>query len=284
MRKFWILDVFAESPYAGNQLAVVQLDAPLATDQMLALTREFGFSETTFVSPRADADGSWPTRIFTPDHEMPFAGHPSLGTASVIRECLGGTGPSVVLALKAGKVPVRFDESGVAWLKPPQPTFGKRWSAAALARLLDISESDIDTEFPIEDVSTGMPFTFVPLRTADAVARARFRDDQRRDGEPDAVFLFCRETVSRDNHLHARMFAPGHGVAEDAATGSANACLACYLLRHPLLGPAPLDARVEQGYEMKRPSLIRLRARGTAESPEIEVGGRVRSVAEGSLV
>ncbi len=285
MSRFWLLDVFAERPLEGNQLGVVLNDADIPTADMQRIARELNFSETTFVEPRARPDGSWPVRIFTPRHEMPFAGHPSLGTATVIRAHLTPSSPSeVALQLEAGRVPVRFDLEGRAFLTPPRPRVAQQHDAGLLARLLDLGLEDLDSRFPIEDISTGMPFTFVPLRSLEAAQRARFREDRFRDGQPDAIFLFTSETVDADNHVHARMFAPGHGVPEDPATGSANACFALYLLRHRYLGEGPLSVRVEQGVEMGRPSRLYLEIQGKADAPEIEVGGRVFEIASGELL
>jgi trans-2,3-dihydro-3-hydroxyanthranilate isomerase len=279
------LDVFAERPLEGNQLGVVLNDSEISSTEMQRIARELNFSETTFVEPRPRADGSWPVRIFTPLHEMPFAGHPSLGTAMVIRAHLQKNLPSeVALQLEAGRVPVRFDAEGKAFLTPPKPRTGEQHDAGLLARLLDLGIEDLDSRFPIEDISTGMPFTFVPIRHLEAVQRARFREDRFRPGQPDAIFLFTSETSQPDNHVHARMFAPGHGVPEDPATGSANACFALYLLRHRYLGEAPLSVRVEQGVEMGRPSRLYLEISGTAETPVIEVGGRVFEIASGELL
>lgn len=283
MPRYWTVDVFAERPYAGNQLAVVLDDASLSTEAMQAIALEFGYSETTFVAPAPGADGSWPTRIFTPVTELPFAGHPTLGTAWIVREQLGAEESPITLELGAGKVPVTFDASGDVWLTSPRPTVGEQYEHPALARLLGLDAADLDETFPIEDISTGLPFTFVPVRDREALDRAVFQPQHAGHTAADAPFVFCRDTVAPTAHIHARLFAPTQGVAEDPATGSANACFALYLLRHGYLDPLPSTVVVEQGFKMGRRSKLQLRASGSADAPHIEVGGGVFPICEGRL-
>jgi trans-2,3-dihydro-3-hydroxyanthranilate isomerase len=231
-------------------------------------------------------------RIFTPAAEIPFAGHPTIGTASVLRrEILRTTDERVVLNLKIGQVPVAFEREADGrdrvWMTTPYPTFGQCFDAEALAPLLGLDAADVDDRSPIEEVSLGVPFTFVPLRNLDAVRRARFRMDEyerlRHLGFNPCIFLFCRETYGADNDLNARMFAETFGVAEDPATGSANACLAAYVLRHACYPGDRIDLRVEQGYEIGRPSLLFLRAQRRAAEADIHVGGHVVATARGTL-
>ncbi|TFG98606.1 MAG: PhzF family phenazine biosynthesis protein [Myxococcales bacterium] len=293
-RRFHIVDVFAEAPLEGNQLAVVRDAGDLGTAAMQGLAREFGFSETTFVvsDPRAFEAGVR-VRIFTPAEELPFAGHPTLGSAWVIREHLAGQRvDAVALELGVGRVPVRFEaEAGgpeVAWLAAPPIELGARVPAARIAPVLGLGPEDLDPALPVQHVLAGIGFLFVPLRSLDAVRRGRLDlhafEPLAREGLPAQIYLFCREALEETNDLHARMLFAAPDVREDPATGSATACLGAYLLAHRAFGTGPLSLRIEQGIEMKRPSLLRLRASDAAGEPQIEVGGRVIETARGELL
>lgn len=284
------LDVFARQRYAGNQLAVVE-DAETLTDaEMQALAAEIGFSETTFVGGRS-ADG-WAVRIFTPETELPFAGHPTLGTAHVIREQIAEGNPDTVqLDLAVGTVPVdvrRRDGRDTLWMTQQTPTFGATRSHAEVADALSLTRDTLHTEWPVQVVSTGLPALIVPLRSRAALSDIEL-DHQRaqtitNDVEARTVLAVCQEPRGADNDLAVRVFAPSVGVSEDPATGSANGCLAAYLAYHEVLGTDTVDVRVEQGYEMGRPSRLYLQAWGADEGITVEVGGSVVPVARGNLV
>lgn len=289
---FYIVDVFAEQKYAGNQLAVFRDASHLSTEAMQTLAREMHFSETTFLLSDTPREGGYDVRIFTVDTELPFAGHPTLGTAFVIRnELRGGRADRVVLNLGVGQIPVTFADDGVIWMEPKPPVFGETADAAFAAALLNLNPDDVDTRFPVQKVSTGVKFLFVPLKTRDAVRRATPNVEQFRKlaelYDLWEVFLFCPEPYDSSNHVNARMFFGKTVIAEDPATGSANACLAGYLAHHRYFGSSTVDVRVEQGYEIHRPSLLYLRAEAPAEASgggvSVRVGGRVFKVAEGSL-
>jgi trans-2,3-dihydro-3-hydroxyanthranilate isomerase len=296
-----IVDVFAQEKYAGNQLAVFHDAGNLSTEEMQRITRETNFSEATFVvSSDPSADGT-DVRIFDPAEELPFAGHPTLGTAFVLRErVLDGRPDELVLNLGVGPIPVwvERDEDGdeLYWMRQIPPTFGETVSADLAARVLNLDPGDIDDGFPVRIVSTGLPTLVVPLQTLDAVRRAETNREPYYEEliEPLGnlnVLLFAPETEAEENDLHARVFADCAGVPEDPATGSSNGCLAAYLVEHEYFGEPEIDVRVEQGYEMGRPSLLHLRAErtdgGEGEEDagiEVRVGGRVVAVAEGHLV
>jgi trans-2,3-dihydro-3-hydroxyanthranilate isomerase len=282
LSRFFIVDVFAEERYAGNPLAVVVDAGGIAGRDRQRIARETNFSETTFL--RAEA-GRFEVRIFTPQVEIPFAGHPTLGTAWVIRNEWPGTGADEVeLQLGVGPIRVRFEPDGVGWLRPNPPELGELYSAQEVAPVLSLDPAEIDPSSPIQRVSVGVTQTFVPLRTLEALRRARFdlpRYRAQKPRFPGAVFLFTRETYDEANDFCARMFAPEFGVPEDPATGSANASLAAYLSHHRCLGGEQVEARVEQGMEIGRPSLLRLRATSPAR---VEVGGRFQLAARGELV
>lgn len=287
-RPFTIVDVFAENKYAGNQLAVVRNAAGLETPEMQAIAREWNFAETTLLTSDEPREGGYDVRIFTPAAEVPFAGHPTLGTAWVIRDqVIGKPVDRVVLNLQVGQIPVTFDDD-VLWMKQIQPRFGQTRTPAQVAPLLGLAESDFDTRFPIQDVSTGLPFLLIPLRGMDAVRRARVNLSLLKEfiASLDAkmLFIFSPETYSADHQINARMFGDEFGVVEDPATGSANGCLAAYLVKYRYLGSNEINVQVEQGYEIKRPSILRLRASERDSVYDINVGGKVFMVAKGELV
>ncbi|HNS22819.1 MAG TPA: PhzF family phenazine biosynthesis protein [Sedimentisphaerales bacterium] len=290
---FHIVDVFAEQKYAGNQLAVIRNAQGLASGQMQKIAKEMGFSETTFILSETPRDGGYDVRIFTPGAEVPFAGHPTLGTAYIIRhEILGKPADRVNLNLRVGQIPVEFepqsDGKDILWMTPKEATFHEVFQAKEVAPLLGIKTEDIDTDCPIEVVTTGLPFVFVPLRSLEAVRRAAVVKDRWldwvKDRQAKMVFLFCRQTVESGNHIHARMFGDYYGVPEDPATGSANSCFAAYLVKHHYFGSDRIDICVEQGYEMGRPSRVYLRAQESGRKTAVKVGGRVFAVAKGSLL
>lgn len=283
---FTIVDVFAEQPYAGNQLAVFRGAAGLSDEQMQTLAREMNFSETTFILSDTPRDGGYDVRIFTVEEELPFAGHPTLGTAYVIRRDIAAA-DQIVLNLKVGQIPVDFMPDGLVWMQQKPPTFGEIYDPEQVAPLIGVNVDDIDTRFPVQIVSTGVPFPIIPLKTREAVVRARLNNGMYHEWRTatgrDKVFLFCAEPYDADNHLNARMF---WGSGEDPATGSANGCLAGYLVKHRYFGTDSINVRVEQGYEIKRKSVLYLRAAPNTDDPnviDVRVGGRVQNMASGRL-
>jgi trans-2,3-dihydro-3-hydroxyanthranilate isomerase len=289
---FYLVDVFAEKKYAGNQLAVVNGGAALSTEEMQDIANEMHFSETTFILSRRQRKGGFDVRIFTPAEEVPFAGHPTLGTAYVIRRFLTKKPlDCVLLNLKAGQVPVCFEASGrrqeTVWMEQAAPVFGETFSAPRLAELLRLGVDDFDRRFPVQEVSTGLPFIIVPLRTLSAVKRARVNMDCLRELAKEAkagILVFSPETYEKGNDLNVRVFVDLFGISEDPATGSGNGCLAGYLSRYRYFGSDEVNARVEQGYEINRRSLLLLKAEDHAGTIRVHVGGRVALVAEGKLL
>jgi trans-2,3-dihydro-3-hydroxyanthranilate isomerase len=290
---FYIVDVFAEEKYAGNQLAVVRDAAALSDSQMQKITKEMNYSETTFILSEKPRDGGYDVRIFTPGAEVPFAGHPTLGTAFVIRqEIIKKSIETVNLNLKVGQIPVTFQNTGeggnILWMKQIEPTFGEVLDAGNIAQALTVNKDDIDDRFPIQEVSTGLPFIIVPLKTLDATKRSKINKDVFfkliENIQAKMVLLFCPETYNRDNNLNVRVFCDYYGISEDPATGSGNGCLAGYLVKNQYFGTSKIDVRVEQGYEIGRPSLLYLRAKEVSGKIEVSVGGKVVMVAKGELV
>ena len=284
--RFFITDVFTTQRYGGNQLATF-IDCESLSDQdMQRIAREINFSETTFITSRQPRDGGFEVRIFTPKAEIDFAGHPTLGTAHIIRNKLRlTTANEITLNLRVGKILVTFSEDTVVWMKQMPPTFGLQFNANTMAKVLGIETSDIDQHFPIEEVSTGFPHLIVPLKSLDALKRTKVNKDEYFSLVTDAwaknILVFCREGYELGQRLSVRVFADFYGVPEDAATGSGNGCLAAYLVRHKLFGSPNLDVLAGQGYEMGRPSTLALRANETDNGIEVFVGGNVVDVAEG---
>ncbi|MBT9154284.1 MAG: Trans-2,3-dihydro-3-hydroxyanthranilate isomerase [Firmicutes bacterium] len=292
-RRFYTVDVFAQKKYAGNQLAVVRDCVGLTDAEMQLIAKEMNYNETTFIIREEPESGGFNVRIFTPAEEVPFAGHPTLGTAYVIQqEILRLAVDAVTLNLKVGPITVTFTyrdgKPDVLWMRQIEPEFGETVSHAAMAALLQLSPADLDTRFAPQEVSTGLPFFIVPLRTLDAVRRAAPETKQLlRFVAPYTaknILVFAPETYEAGNDFNARVFTDYLGIPEDPATGSANGCLAAYLVKHRYLGEPRIRANVEQGYEIKRPSQLRIHAEAQGKSIAIHVGGRVIPVARGELV
>jgi trans-2,3-dihydro-3-hydroxyanthranilate isomerase len=269
-RRFLTLDVFTDRPFAGNPLAVVLDSNGLETTAMQAIAREFNLSETVFVSPPGQPSARARLRIFTPARELPFAGHPTVGTAVALGRIDGSGERDFVLEETIGPIACRVRSTGPdsGWASfdilrlPEKEADGP--ALAAMAESLGLSPADIGLE-RTERWTAGNPFTFVPLRGIDAMRRCTVdlsRFDRVFDGGGGAAaFLFCQETSDAGNAFHARMFAPGFGVLEDPATGSAVAAFAGYLAAHGGYPDGEHVVRIEQGYEMGRPSLIELTIR-----------------------
>ncbi len=289
---FYIVDVFAVEKYTGNQLAVVLNAGDFSSEQMLKIACEMNYSETTFVLSDKEKNGGYDVRIFTPNEELPFAGHPTLGTAFIIgREIIKKPLEQIKLNLKVGQIPVTFEDDDVLRMKQKPPVFGSILDASMLADVLNVAIDDIDTRFPIQEVSTGIPCVIVSLKSLQALQNARVNQEKYfkliEKLEAKAILIFCPETINKQNHLQVRLFADYYGVPEDPATGSANGCLAGYLAKYNYFNGNLLseeDLRVEQGYQINRPSLLRLRAKEITGEIEINVGGKVIMVAEGKLV
>jgi trans-2,3-dihydro-3-hydroxyanthranilate isomerase len=289
---FYLVDVFAEEKYVGNQLSVVRNAGALSSDQMQRIANEMHFSETTFIFSDKEQNGGYDVRIFTPAREMPFAGHPTLGTAYVIRQNITKkTVDKVVLNLKVGQIPVTFekdrDGQEILWMKQIPPIFGKIFDAGQVSKVLGLDVNEIDSKFPIQEVSTGVPFVIVPLKTLDAVKLVRIDKDKHSQLTKDTqaeILVFCPETYNKENNLNVRVFVDLFGIPEDPATGSANGCLAGYLSRYHYFGDHVVNARVEQGYEIGRPSLLHLKAENREGVIHVFVGGKVIMVARGELV
>ncbi len=290
---FYIVDVFAEEKFTGNQLAVFRFVKTLSTTKMQRMAKEMNYSETTFILSDEKQSGGYNVRIFTPDTELPFAGHPTLGTAFVIQhEIIKKPVSEIVLNLKAGRIPVSFsyigDHLDVLWMKQLPPIFGEIFDIELISEVLCLDMRDIDDNFPIQDVSTGLPVVIVPLKTLDAVKRARIVRSKyfefTKNIQAKAILIFCPEPYKSENDLNVRFFAEYYGIPEDPATGSANGCLAGYLVKHRYFGRDQINIRVEQGYEIGRPSLLLLKAEEKKQEIAVYVGGKVEMIAKGEFI
>ena len=288
----YIVDVFAEQPYTGNQLAVI-LDADdLSVDTMQKLAAEMNYSETTFVTFAPEPDQGYRVRIFTPAREIAFAGHPILGTAWVLRHQLAPKiAGSLRLNLSVGQVPVTFEPTTmgreVAWFQAPPVSLGSICPPERIAAALGVALEDIETQTPVQQLSASTSALIVPLRSLEALRRSRLDLEMFAplvsEGFAPLVYLFCRETHDPANDVCARFFFEAHGVREDPATGNGAAFLGRYLLAHHVYGSSDLTLRIEQGHEVRRPSLVRLHARMVDSSYEVRVGGTVIPILKGEL-
>ncbi len=284
------VDVFTDRALAGNALAVCLDGRGLTTDEMLAIARETNLSETTFILP-LDA-GSEPgrgnrVRIFTVAEELPFAGHPTLGTAFVLRGSSGA--PEVKLELNVGLVPVRFEDAvggkpAFGEMTQVEPEFGMQHEREAVARAIGIPVDDLDPDLPVETVSTGLPYTITPVRRLEVLRKLRV-DGARvekylADSGGKFFYFVCRETVDPKARLHARMLFYG---GEDPATGSAAGCAASWMVAHGVAQPEE-RVLIEQGIEMKRPSRIFVRASKNGNRVvNVRVGGNAVELMRGEF-
>jgi trans-2,3-dihydro-3-hydroxyanthranilate isomerase len=286
-------DVFSSKPLEGNSLAVFFDARDLSDAEMQSVAREMNLSETTFILPRdpvTERERGVRVRIFTVQEELPFAGHPTLGTAFALRGSSGAN--EVVLDLNVGKVPVLFEERSsdptFAEMTQVDPVFGMQHDREAVARATGLRLEDFDSSLPIETVSTGLPYTVTPLKSLATIQKLSLdlsRADEYLKKTGGKFFYFvARETVDAAARLHARMlFYNG----EDPATGSAAGCAAAWMAAH---GVAQSDERVliEQGIEMQRPSRIFVRASRVNESDDnrivnVRVGGNAVEVMRGEV-
>jgi trans-2,3-dihydro-3-hydroxyanthranilate isomerase len=290
------IDVFTSHRLQGNPLAVFPDARGLSDAEMQDLARETNLQETTFVFPRDPAieqQHGIAVRIFVPNDEIPFGGHPTLGTAMVLRDravASHGTSPSeMALDLKVGKIPVTFrtDDAGNAFGEMHQvdPVFGAVHDPATIAALLDLKPSDLVADWPIQAISTGLRFIIVPikeLRTLEALSPdpRKLREYLARHDPPCDCYFVTRDTHDADVGLRARAIAPD---GEDPATGSAAGCTAAWLVRNAIVKPGQ-TVHILQGAEIHRPSHLHVRADKDRDAVvNVRVGGNAVAVAEGEF-
>jgi len=290
--RFYILDVFAESKLSGNQLAVFRDCGGLSSDQMQKIAQEMHFSETTFVTSENQKNGGYDVRIFTPSSELPFAGHPTLGTAYILQSVIIRKQlETVTLNLKVGQIQVSFSYSGglpgLLWMRQKPPLFGDTFDRKGFAQILGLDSDDFDQDYPIMKVSTGIPFAIVPLKGLKAVRGVHVNNSSLREFLKKkgcvGLLIFSRQTYNKENQLNVRVLGPADEIPEDPATGSGNGCLAGYLIKTGYFSGDSINLRVEQGYEIGRKSLILLRANRSGGKLEVNVGGRVQLIASGEF-
>lgn len=276
---FKLVDVFGERPYTGNQLCVVTDPGDISGEQMQMLAREIGFSETTFVT--AARGDRYSMRVFTPGGELPFAGHPTLGTAFVLAAEGRITSPAIQ-TVAAGEFEVRADPSaGTAQVLQHPPVFGEElMDRATVAEAAGLTAADLHTGLAPRVVSTGLPHLMVPAASVSAVQHANpdmaALKRLTQHLECDGYYLFALT----DEGAKARLFAPDLGVMEDPGTGSAAGPLAAFLASE---GAYTDPLTIRQGEELGRPSLLLAQASPSGETWEIRVGGSVWIVGEGAF-
>ncbi len=296
-RRYVTVDVFTDRPFGGNPLAVVLDAVGLSTDQMQSIAREFNYSETTFVLPPRDAAHDAEVRIFTVNSEIPFAGHPNVGTAYVLATRAKAPPARLLFEEKAGLVPVEIVSEGgkvlSAELTAPQPL--KRlteFSAEQAAACLSLSAADVRTDRHAPHVvSVGLPFLAVELVSRDALRRARPNADAFARtfpvDESDAVYFYTRDVPDSERpcDVQARMFHPGAtGLSEDPATGSATGAAAALLAELNGARDGELKLRIGQGVDMGRPSLLLTRViKQGGEVKSVHVGGGCAPMMEGTF-
>jgi trans-2,3-dihydro-3-hydroxyanthranilate isomerase len=283
------LDVFTSRVLEGNQLAVFDDARGLSDIEMQKLARETNLSETTFILPREqeiERREGHRVRIFTVNEELPFAGHPTLGTAWYLQQKFNAD--EIVLDLNVGRVPVRFEQrDGLLFgeMRQSEPQFGGSHSHSEVAKVLGVAVAELDETLPIQTVSTGLTFTMVPFRSLATLQKLNVSWGQMAPyvasmGSSAFFYFVCRETVNPASTLHARMiFYNG----EDPATGSAAGCCAAWAVQHGVLAPER-QGLIEQGIETRRPSFIYIRAdRAQDTITNVRVGGNVVQVIDGKV-
>jgi trans-2,3-dihydro-3-hydroxyanthranilate isomerase len=295
--QFYTADIFTDRPFGGNQLAVFPHAEGLTSQQMQQIAREFNLSETVFVLPPQTSAGTRHLKIFTPTTELPFAGHPTVGTAYV----LGTIGEidlereiaQIIFEEGVGAVPVKISATDgkptyteLTAAKLPE-FYSETPSLSDLAVMLSLELEDLRKgEYAPQGVSCGMAFLFIPLTSRAALQKARLDrqlwENSLANAKANNIYIFCNEPELAGSNLRARMFAPALGIIEDPATGAAATALAGYLGARDETIEGTLTWVVEQGFEINRPSLLRVEAdKKQGKIQEIRVGGASVMMSEG---
>ena len=297
--QYYLVDVFTDTKYGGNQLAVfVDYDNKVSDTEMLAIARELNLAEITFIKSNEN-DERFSVRIFTPEYEVPFAGHPSLGTAYIISKYLmKAPKKEITLALQYADIQIQLNnldalESCQFKMKQAQPIFYKSYAHSEIAEALELDIEIFDTSKIIEEVTTGLPYIIVPIKNLEGINSIQLKVDSyeqfllknklHKNNNPSglstSLFFVTEETINTTNTYHARMLLFEQGkITEDAATGSANGCFLAYLLKHQ---STSIKATVEQGFKMARNSHIYLDGNSSEKGYNIYVSGQVVEVGFG---
>lgn len=291
------LDVFTDRPFEGNQLAVFPDPPELSTEQMQRVAKEMNFSESTFIYPAVSGGGA-KMRIFTPGEELPIAGHPTVGStfALALEGVIAPGRDRFVFELGVGPTPVTLEwtagQLAFVWMTQPNPRFGGTIDdRPALGAALGVDAADLVDGLPAQWVSCGVPYLLIPLKSREAVdavrldRRALVRCVEAADLDEAPVYVFTTENGGDGETTYSRMLAPGLGIAEDPATGSAAGPLGCYLVEHKIVSPAAAGAMVSlQGVAMGRASRIHIAIEGgPGEISRVQVGGTAVLVGRGEL-
>ena len=278
---FYQVDVFSDELFGGNPLAVFLRGEDFKEAQFQQMAREMNLSETTFVLPSSHPDADFDVRIFTPEKELPFAGHPTLGTAFVLRHAglVPSTQNHVRLNFKVGVIQVDLQEDDKIFMtQPPGKILQTFTNTEEVAQVLGLTANNID--LPVQTASTGFPALLVPINSLRAMQRIVLNLSLLKvlleETGVDMIYPFTRQTLDQKSSVHARGFAPFVGIPEDPATGSVAGALGYYLNDKD---PKEENVIIEQGYEMQRPGLIFVRMDGT----KIQVGGKTRMIFKASL-
>ncbi len=283
------IDVFTDLPYSGNQLAVFPDAAGLTAEQMQKLANEINYSETTFIFNSGEPEADFEIRIFSVKLELPFAGHPTLGTAYSIMNIFNIWPQKrgiLKLKTKVGVIPLE-KKNDVIWMTQNEPEFFAQYKdKKEIADLINLSAEDISDNLPIEEVSTGNNVLIIPIKSLSAIQRAdgNVNNLKRFFGNKSSLgpYLFTLETLKPTAKVHTRFFASHLGVIEDAATGSAAGPLTAYLLKYNIFGRS-FEIVNEQGLEMGRPSKILMKGEIKDNKHTIKIGGKCAYVGKGEF-
>lgn len=296
---YHLVDVFTKTKYGGNQLAVfLDFDDLANTDTMQSIAKELNFSEVSFIKNRL-AENTFDIRIFTPEYEVPFAGHPTLGTAFVIsKHITKQPKPKLNIQLKHATISVDIEttsliDDAILTMTQAQPKFMETFDISAVAEGLNINKNVIDASKPMVEISTGLPYIIIPVINLEAMNQLNIKDynlenflkthQKHKTNSPSklstSLFFVTDETYDMAHNFNARMFClEGGKVVEDAATGSANGCFLAFLLKYE---SPNISVIVEQGFQMNRKSLLYLNGTKSDSQYQIKVGGHVVDVDSG---
>ena len=285
---FYQVDVFSNELFGGNPLAVFLRGKDFKETQLQQVAREMNLSETTFIFPPSNPQADFDIRIFTPEKEIPFAGHPTLGTAYVLSHTglVPSTKKDLILNFKVGLIPVILEENDtISMIQSSAKILQTFPDMERVAFCLGLNVNNIKSDLPIQSVSTGFPVLIVPINSLRAIQRIILNlpllKELLEEVEVEMIYPFTRETVNPGNSVHARGFAPFIGIPEDPATGSAAGALGYYLNDKNL---EEKEFLIEQGFEIKRSGNISVKITNTEGNKNIiRVGGKIKAVFKGSL-
>jgi trans-2,3-dihydro-3-hydroxyanthranilate isomerase len=281
---FYQVDVFTDHIFGGNPLAVFTEGQKFKEEDLQKIAREMNLSETTFIYPSTKNESDFDVRIFTPSQEIPFAGHPTLGSAYVLRKYGATTKNPLRLNFKAGVISVSTEGDRSFMQHPPAQIRHELRPSKMIAEALGIQLSSLDRNLPVKVVTTGFPALFVPINSLSIINQIRINTQTLgkvlKPLEINMIYPFCRETLNPDNTVHSRAFAPSLGILEDPATGSVAGAMGAYWAS--LSNEVDMSLTIEQGYAMQRPSLIHVEV-SNREIQKIRVGGQCHSVFTGLM-